>query len=216
MIEQIVALDRDLTLALNGSHSVLLDALAMIVTSTVAWIPIGLFLHWYVYKNYGWRTTLLVLGSILLCILVADTVSSGVFKPLVERWRPSRDPNIMYVVDVVNEYRGGRYGFFSSHAANTCSVAMFLILLFRSKPLTSLFLLFTLANCWSRIYLGVHYFGDVVVGLCFGALVGYCVHKLYVRCGGVHVTDPDGYVLVVNLISYVAFLLLAWFLASIF
>ena len=215
-MEDVLASDSFMTLAVNGSHSILLDAFALIVTSTVAWIPLGAFLFWYVYRNCGLKTMLLALGSVLLCVLVADAVSSGVFKPLVERWRPSRNPGIMYAVEVVNEYRGGSYGFFSSHAANTCSVAVFLCGLVRGKALACMFWLFTLVNCWSRIYLGVHYFGDVAVGLCFGALVGFFVHKLYVRCGGVLISDKGSSILVVSLISYVAFLLLSLFLACFF
>lgn len=216
MIEQIVDLDRYLTLAINGSNSVMLDAFALIVTSTVAWLPIGLFMCWYIYRNYNLKTMLFVLGAILCCVLVADVVSSGIFKPLVERFRPSRDPEIMYAVDVVNEYRGGCYGFFSSHATNTCSVAVFLCCVFRNRSLIYMFALFTLVNCWSRIYLGVHYVGDVFVGLCFGTLVGLCVYRLYIRFGGVHVSDKDRYILVMNLVSYVAFLLLSVLLASFF
>ena len=79
-----------------------------------------------------------------------------------------------------------------------------------------MFALFTLVNCWSRIYLGVHYVGDVVVGLCFGTLVGLCAYRLYIRFGGVHVSDKDRYILVMNLVSYVAFLLLSVLLASFF
>ncbi len=216
MVDWIINLDANLTLAINGSHYLFLDAFAMIVTSTVAWIPIGIFLCWYIYKNYGFKSMLLTLGSILLCVLVADTISSGIVKPLVARWRPSQDPGMMYAIDVVNQYRGGRYGFFSSHAANTCSVAVFLCMLFKSKSLTYMFMLFSLVNCWSRIYLGVHYFGDVIVGFCFGALVGLCIHKVYVRYGGIRAYDKDGYVLVSNLLSYVAFLLLAWYIANFF
>lgn len=216
MIDQILELDREITLAINGSNSLALDAFALIVTSTIAWIPIALYMLWYVYRKNGLKTMLLTIGGILLCVLIADTVSSGIFKPLVARWRPSRDPEIMYLVDIVNDYRGGRYGFFSSHASNTCSVATFLALQFRSRHLCVMFVLFTLINCWSRMYLGVHYFGDIFVGLCFGVLVGLVVFKLYSRLGGTTVADNKGCVFVANLSTYVAFLLLIPFVAASF
>lgn len=216
MFEKIIELDKTITLAINGSHSVILDSFALVVTSTIAWIPIGLFLLWYIYRNNGTKTMLMVLGSILLCVLVADSVSSGIFKPLIERWRPTRDPEMLNLVDVVNGYRGGRYGFFSSHAANTCSVAVFLCMLFNTKKLTLMFIAFTLVNCWSRIYLGVHFFGDVIVGLIFGTFVGWGIFRLYAKLGGQRASDELDYVFVANLASYIAFLLVAGFLANAF
>ena len=214
MIDYLLQLDEKITLAINGSHSILLDHLALIITSTIAWVPLGVFLLWHVYRNYNLRTMLYVLIGLGLCVFLADTISSGFFKPFVERFRPTRDPELMYVVKVVEGYRGGRYGFFSSHAANTCSVALFLGLLFRNKILYYLLAFFTLSNCWSRVYLGVHYFGDIIVGLLCGVIVGWCVYRLYMRCGGVLLTK-DSYSLVeIQIIMYISFLLLAPFLAA--
>ena len=214
MIDKLVQLDTAITLGINGSESSMMDYVMLIITSTVAWIPLGVFVLWHVYKNYGTKTLLYVLLGMGLCIFAADMISSGIVKPLVARWRPTRDPGLMYVVDVVNGYRGGRYGFFSSHAANTMSVAVFLCMFFRKKIITGLFIFWSLLNCWSRIYLGVHYFGDVVVGILCGLIVGWCVYKLYRRIGGQNANTDSYPVAVACMLTYVCILLVAPFMAA--
>ena len=111
-----------------------------------------------------------------------------IVKPLVARWRPTHDPEIGMLVDVVDGYRGGNYGFFSAHACNTFSIAVFFSLLMRFRPLVAAMILWSLTNCWTRLYLGVHYPGDITVGLIWGGIVGYVVYRLYCR-----VTTPAVY-----------------------
>jgi undecaprenyl-diphosphatase len=83
------------------------------------------------------------------------------------------------LVDTVDGYRGGNYGFFSAHAANTFSIAIFMSLLMRQRLLTIFLVCWSLLNCYTRLYLGVHYPGDITVGLIWGGLVGFCVYKGY-------------------------------------
>lgn len=174
-------IDEFLTLALNGSHSLYIDGLAWTITQTVTWLPVGLLLLYVLIRNNDLRGVCLAVAGIALCILLADQVASSLFKPLVARWRPSNDPYIMYTVDIVNGYRGGRYGFFSSHAANTMAVATYVSLLVRFRPLTLWLYSWALLNCWSRVYLGVHYMGDLAAGTLWGILVGWAVCKLSLR-----------------------------------
>ena len=178
MPDYLIALDQQATLALNGSDSILMDTIMMLLTSTIVWIPMGLFFLYYIYKKTDARTLLFLIIGIALCILFADFVSSGICKPLVARLRPSNEPALYGLVDLVNNYHGGRYGFFSSHAANTMSVAVFLSLQLRKTPIVTLLILWSLINCWSRLYLGVHYFGDVLVGIMWGVIVGWGVHSV--------------------------------------
>lgn len=182
----ITQLDQTLTLALNGSHSLYVDTLAWTATQTSTWLPLCLLLLYLIIRNNdlaGVCGTVLALG---LCILLADQMASTVFKPLVGRYRPTQDPLLMYAMDVVNGYRGGRYGFFSSHAANTMAVATFLSLMIKERTLTCWLYSWALLNCWTRVYLGVHYVGDLLAGTLWGIFVGWFVFKLWLRwCPGI-------------------------------
>ena len=112
-------------------------------------------------------------------MLLAGTIDDTIVKPLVARWRPGRDPEIGMLVDTVDGYRGGKYGFFSAHASNTFSIAIFISLLMRQRLLTITLVSWSLINCYTRLYLGVHYPGDITVGLLWGGLVGFSVYHLY-------------------------------------
>ena len=121
-----IGLDKQWLLALNGSDSLFLDSLVKTLTATVTWIPLYLALLYVVLKNSdNARKVLLVLACAGLCVLLAGTIDDTIVKPLVARWRPARDPEIGMSVDIVNGYRGGRFGFFSAHASNTFSIAVF-------------------------------------------------------------------------------------------
>lgn len=193
MIEYLLELDRNITLSLNGSSSLYADGLMMAITSTITWIPVGLVLLYILLKNNNMNMPrfLLVFLMLALCVFISDQLSN-LCKAFFERWRPARDPYIMYLVDVVNDYRAGRFGFFSAHAANTMSIAVFLSLLFRQKRMTFLLLSWTLLNGYSRIYLGVHYFGDVMVGFTVGVIVGYMLKLLYNKICRLLNFSPNG------------------------
>ena len=172
-------LDQQATLYLNGSQNLFLDNLMLTVTSTFSWSLVIIMLIYILFKNNGWKEALLILLTIGLMIFVADRICSGWIKPTIARWRPTRDPEIMYLVDTVLNYRGGRYGFFSGHACNTSCVAMFLAWLFREKHLTTILFLWSVTTTYTRLYLGVHYLGDVLVGWSVGLTLGCIFYFLY-------------------------------------
>ena len=172
-MEELIQLDKQLLLWFNGSDSLFLDGLVKTLTTATTWIPLYLGLFYLVLKNNdNVQKVLLVLGCAGLCVFLAGSLNDLFVKPWVARWRPSRDPEIAMLVYVVNGYRGGRYGFFSSHAANTFSLAIFFTLLVRSKVLSVAMVLWSLLNCWTRLYLGVHFPGDILCGLLWGGVVG--------------------------------------------
>lgn len=172
-MEELIQLDKQLLLWFNGSDSLFLDGLVETLTTATTWIPLYLGLFYLVLKNNdNVQKVLLVLGCAGLCVFLAGSLNDLFVKPWVARWRPSRDPEIAMLVDMVNGYRGGRYGFFSSHAANTFSLAIFFTLLVRSKVLSVAMILWSLLNCWTRLYLGVHFPGDILCGLLWGSVVG--------------------------------------------
>lgn len=181
-MEELIQFDKTLLLELNGSQSLLIDSLVTTLTNAKTWIPLYLALFYVVVRtNKNMREILLVMAAAGLCVLFAGTVDDAIVKPLVARWRPARDPEIGMLVDTVDGYRGGKYGFFSAHAANTFSLAIFFSLLMRHRLFIIFMVTWSLTNCWTRLYLGVHYPGDILVGLSWGALVGYGVYRLYCR-----------------------------------
>ena len=167
---------------LNGSESLFLDSMVMTLTTAWTWVPLYISLLIIVIKNSDTSVRiLLTIAAAGLCVLLAGTIDDTIVKPLVGRWRPTRDPEIGLLVDIVDGYRGGDYGFFSAHAANTFSIAIFFSWLVRSRLLTVALVLWSLTNCWTRLYLGVHFPGDILVGLCWGGLVGTGVYFLFYR-----------------------------------
>ncbi|MBQ4393075.1 MAG: phosphatase PAP2 family protein [Prevotella sp.] len=181
-LSQLIDLDRQLLLTLNGSDSLFLDGLVKTLTTAVTWVPLYVSLLFLVMKNNdNLKKVLLIVVCAGLCVFLAGSLNDMIVKPLVERWRPSHDEQIGMAVDVVNGYRGGKYGFFSSHAANTFSLAVFFALLVRSRVLSVALVVWSLVNCWTRLYLGVHFPGDILCGLLWGGLVGTGVWLLHYR-----------------------------------
>ena len=123
-IQQLIELDRDLLLSWNGSESLFWDGFMWIVSDTKTWVLAAIVLLYIIFKNTKFAHGVLILIMIALTITMADQFASGLCKPYFERFRPAQDPELMYLVDVVNSYRGGRYGFISSHAANTFAFAL--------------------------------------------------------------------------------------------
>lgn len=180
-------LDHQLTLAINGCDRLFWDNVMYTITDTFSWSLVIVALLVIIFKNNNWREAVLVYVSMALLIFVADRICSGMVKPLVERWRPTQDPQLMYFVDVVRGYRGGRYGFFSGHACNTMCMAMFLSWLFRSPKVAMALFFWSITTTFTRLYLGVHYLGDVCVGWTVGAILGFLFYvlmeKVHVKIG---------------------------------
>ena len=117
-------------------------------------------------------------GAFGLAVGLADYISSGLIKPLVCRLRPTHEPAIMDTLHLVNNYRGGWFGFVSSHAANTLACALLFCLVWR-KPAAYWLMLWVALNCYSRMYLGVHYLGDILGGLAVGCLTAGLAYLLW-------------------------------------
>ena len=179
-MDTIIQMDKQLLLAINGSDSLFVDYLAKTLTTAATWIPLYVSLFYVVVKNNdNFRRIICILACAGLCVLFAGTVDDLLVKPLVARLRPTHDFQIGMLVDTVDGYRGGKYGFFSAHAANTFSIAVFFSLLMRSRLVTLLLVGWSLTNCWTRLYLGVHYPLDILCGLLWGGCVGTGIYFLY-------------------------------------
>jgi len=156
MIETINYWDEKAFLWLNSFHLEVLDPVVLQLTQTITWIPLYVLLLYLIYRIDS-KNTLWILGGVMLTILLADQVSSGLMKPYFERLRPCHDPRWEGMMHVYGRC-GGLYGFVSSHAANTFGLATFLTLKLgkKQKAIAWLFL-YALVVSYTRIYLGVHY-----------------------------------------------------------
>jgi len=173
-------IDSDLFLFFNGLHVDWMDRLMVIITEMWVWMPVYLLLIYWTIKQYGKRSWLVFL-AVCIVVLFSDQLSSHVCKPLVQRLRPCYNDDFTELIHLPNGLAGGKYGFVSSHAANTFSIATFLTAaLKRYRPWAAIVLfLWALLSSYSRIYLGYHYPGDILCGAVLGALVGMVVWKAF-------------------------------------
>ena len=212
MLEQELQLEKNLFFHLNGSESVMLDHFFWLYSYKWTWIPLYIcFFIIFIYKK-NWKEIAIVLLAVALVILLCDQISSGFFKPFFQRFRPTHHPDFSEQVETVFGYRGGRYGFISSHAANAFGFATFTALIFRNTLFTTTIVFFALINAYSRIYLGVHFISDVVVGSLVGIAAGYTVYLLY-QYGRAHLLKVDKNKLRVSIYSLkqAYFLCIAYF-----
>ncbi len=173
----LIDIDKYMLLALNGSDSIFWDGCMKIYTTIAIWIPLLLLLMYILIKNNSFKDFLLLVLVIAAVVGCTDLISSGICKPFFERWRPTYDPEIMYLVDVVDEIRGGKYGFTSSHAANSFGIATFLLLLVKNRAFSISLIIWAAMNAFTRIYLGVHYPGDILAGTFIGVIVGWGAYR---------------------------------------
>lgn len=179
-MDWLIALDQQLTLAINGFGGTAFDYFFYLLSSKTFWYPFyGALIAWLGY-SYRWRT-LLILLAVAVLITLTDRISSGFFKPYFLRLRPCHTPELVSQIRLLFDHCGGSYGFVSSHAANTFGLAAFLGVLVRKEWhwAPAIFFVWAALVSLSRVYLGVHFLGDVVAGALLGILCGWGVRKAY-------------------------------------
>lgn len=181
-LDSLVRIDSDLLLAINGVHSRFFDFFMPVCTDKLVWIPLYLSLLYVLFRNMSFKTAMFCLVCIALAAGLADVISSKALRFAVMRLRPSNLENELHeLVHIVDGYRGGRYGFPSSHAANTFSLAVFMVCLYRCRVISFFMVFWALLNCYTRLYLGVHYPGDILAGAVLGTLLALVFGFLFLR-----------------------------------
>ena len=167
----------------NGSNSLFYDTLVQVLTSGFTWIPLYLALFYLVIKNNETMVQIgLAIGCAVLCVVLSGGIDDMIVKPLVARLRPTVDPYVKFTIDIVNGITEDKqFSFFSAHAANTFTIAAFFALLVRSRLLNAALFTWALLNGWTRLYLGVHYPSDVLIGILWGCVVAVLVYWFYFR-----------------------------------
>lgn len=184
--ESLIEIDKQLLLFGNSFHTPFWDNFVSIFSGKMIWIPTALALLYVIIRTEK-RNSLWVLLFLVITIVLADQISSSIIKPLVARWRPTHEPTLQGLVQLVHGYTGGRFGFVSSHAANSFAVALFTSLLFRRKLYTWTIFIWAALNVSTRIYLGVHYpldiLGGAILGLGCAWLSFYVMQRLKPQLG---------------------------------
>ena len=148
------------------------------ITDKKSWIPFYFIIICFIaYKN-KWKSIWIYI-AIALLITMSDQITSGFMKPFFERLRPCHDPSLADIIYNIGKC-GGQFGFASSHASNTFAIATFLWLIFRKEYQFFIWMfLWAALVSYSRIYVGVNYFGDILIGAFGGILCGIGIHSLY-------------------------------------
>ncbi len=175
MLEILIELDQKLFLFLNGLHIEQLDMVMYYISYKFSWVPLYLFLAVLIIKKYQWKSVTMM---IFVVILITMSDQGSVFmKNFFERLRPCHEPDLEGLVHLVRGRCGGSYGFVSSHATNAFALAFFMIKMLndRYRFVAPVMLFYAISNAYSRIYLGVHYPADVLLGSLLGNTIGFGV-----------------------------------------
>jgi len=179
-IETLKLWDTAFFLLLNGIHSTFFDGFMFAISAKLTWVPLYLALIFIIIKSRKKEAVWIIL-ALILCIVLADQISSGIIKNLVQRLRPSHNEDLKDIVHLVHGSKSGMYGFVSSHAANAFGLATLTSLFFRNKLYSTIIFLWAVSLAYSRIYLGVHYPLDVLGGGIVGVMVAFLLYLVVLK-----------------------------------
>lgn len=181
MLEELLQLDKDFFLYLNGLGSPQWDNFFQFVSHKFSAIPLYLFLLILSFQKFGAKKTLLLLISVALLITVTDQLGNF-FKYGIARLRPCHDPEVEPYMRLVKSYCGGKFGYFSAHASNSFALAVFFGSILKSeiKYLGFLLVIWAALVAYSRVYIGVHFPLDIITGAVIGSLFGWLFVKLFI------------------------------------
>ena len=188
MIDWLESIDRAIVLTVNGWNSPFLDELCWLLSARWPWIPLYLLLSWFSWKQFGTKKAILFVLIVLGTLAIADLTSVYLFKENFQRYRPSHhalltDKLHFYALGNGDFYKGGMYGFVSSHATNffVLTILTGLSLKPRYPKLIWWLIGISIIVCFSRIYLGAHYLSDLIGGAIWGSLLGWLSYRFVVK-----------------------------------
>lgn len=185
MMENLLALDRQLFIVLNSYHHTQLNPLMQILSGQILWMPLILFFLYHSYRQLGGQRTALFCLSLSLALIASDVSSSYIIKNIFDRLRPCREEDLKLFINFFGQKCGGKFGFVSSHAANAFALTAFSLISLKFKRRAWLLWIVPILVSYSRIYLGVHYPGDLVggmiVGVWWGVVLGWMFNRSKVQ-----------------------------------
>ena len=183
-------MDTQIFFFINGHHTLFLDHFMYLITMKTVWLPLYISLLYIVWRNYSWKGALVVLLMIGAGMLVTDWANAHWLRPWIGRLRPSNPDNpISHMVHIVNGKRGSGCGFPSAHSANIWLLTLIITRFFQNKFVSRTMTITALLVCYSRIYLGYHYPGDVLGGFVLAYLtyaVMMWINEVYINVGTRH------------------------------
>lgn len=181
MLEELLTYDKELFLLLNNLGTSTWDGFWMFITNKFSSIPIYIVLIFLSFKQFGSKKTLLLVITALLMIVVTNDLADF-FKYGIARLRPCYDTDVSELMRLVKNSCGGKFGYFSAHAANSMAVAVFfsVVLKQKFKFIGILLLIWAFLVGYSRIYIGVHFPLDVFSGMAIGLFFGWLFVKLHI------------------------------------
>ena len=180
MFESLENIDQSLLLSINGCNSPFTDSFFWAVSAGWIFLPFWIFLSIYIGKRKKVKYLFTAIICLVFTILFCDQ-SSNLAKKSVERYRPTHNLELKEKIHLVNDYKGGQFGFFSGHSANTFGAATFLFLILKwvNRKRRFLIFLWPVLVGYSRMYLGVHYPSDIFFGAIDGIIIGFIFYKVF-------------------------------------
>lgn len=186
MIDWLESIDRSIVLTINSWNTPLFDEIMWVLSGKITWIPLYLFLIGLGFYKFEWKKALLYIGCVVISIGLTDLICSGIIKEIAQRYRPSHNLLLtdilhFYTFEDGSVYKGGQYGFVSSHAGNFFSLAWIAGLILKPyyKRALPTLLILAIVISYSRIYLGVHYLSDIIGGFIVGTIVSIIIYRYF-------------------------------------
>lgn len=180
MLDSLIEFDKQLLLAINGWNNCFFDSMMVFITNKYTGIPLYALILFFIFYKRNIKLALLMFLSVIVTFALCDSLSVALFKDVFQRLRPCYDPTTENLVRML-EYKGGQYGFVSSHAVNMFGLAAISSALLKKRWLTILLFVWAALVGYSRVYVGKHFPLDVICGAVFGLFIGYLVYFIFTK-----------------------------------